>query len=307
MSGFLHTDRFPKFRSVVKASWAPLFIAPIEGSYERLVFGVVVVSAKDYHIETANRLDRLYCLYDDAADAVTSAIEFAVRGIELDLQRRSEAAIFEPNLVVSGVSIGPIRMGEGESLSQIAKAWLRSLSSLYDDETEVLGREVILEMPSVAVRTSSADRLPVLIKDYVTARRPGLIDFFAEDVVMDRRRRSAKRGAEVAIDFAGSKLVANFGTLNANQLTTSANRIKTRLWELKVNRDADYNFGRDRKHEMLVQSPLKNDPQFSAKQLRNVSAALKELVDQADQEELRLISLNSVESIGERLLQLEAA
>lgn len=300
---------FPSFRSKVDAKWAPLLIQPIEGSYERLVFGVAVVSSDGFHLEVANRLDRLKCLYADQSKIVISVIEWTVESLRADLAKRSIEALAKPNFPFSGVNIGELRNGEGESLKQIACSWMVSLSSLYTDEySEEFELELVERFVEDArPRSGGGDRLPILIKDYIKEKRAGLVPFFSEDVRLERKRRSARRGAEVNIDFAGSKLVANFGTLQANGVSASSGRIKSRLWELKVNRDADWDRGQDRYHEMLIQIPPKNDPQFSAKQMRNVADALETLEEQADQEEIRIRSMTSVEQIGDHLLELEAA
>lgn len=301
-----HSNVFPSFERPVDAIWAPLLIEPIEGAYDRLVFAVAVASKSNFHIEVGNRLDRLRCLYDDQAEAVLYAIELSIRDLTADLIRRSVEAIREPKPMFVGVAVGNYGAGQGESLPYIGKAWMKSLSSLYsapEDQLEAL--EDTLE--EKIEKASTGDRLPILIKDYVTERREGLLGFFSDDVRMERKRRSSARGAEVNIDFAGSKLVANFGTLQATQITSSANRIKTRLWELKVNRDMDWERGYNRHHQMIIQSPETDDPQFSEKQIENLYKAKLQLEKQADQEELLLKSMVSVPQIGDHLLKLEAA
>jgi hypothetical protein len=301
-----HSNAFPSFEQPVDAFWAPLLIEPIEGAFDRLVFAVAVASRTHFHIEVGNRLDRLRCLYDDQAEAVLYAIELSIRDLTADLVRRSIDAIKEPRPMFVGVAIGDCRAGQGESLAHIGKAWMKSLSSLYSSpEDQLEAQEDTLE--EKIERASTGDRLPILIKDYVAERREGLLGFFSEDVRLERKRRSSAKGAEVNIDFAGSKLVANFGTLQATQITSSANRIKTRLWELKVNRDMDWDRGHDRQHQMIIQTPDTDDPQFSEKQIENLQKAKLQLEKQADQEELLLKSMASVPQIGDHLLKLEAA
>ncbi|ODP36560.1 hypothetical protein BFL28_19855 [Sphingomonas turrisvirgatae] len=111
----------------------------------------------------------------------------------------------------------------------------------------------------------------------------------------------------MSIDFTGSKLVANFGTLQVGQITRSVDLIKRRLWDLKVDRDAEATNIFRRSHEMLVQVPAANDPQVTDRQYENLQIALQALEEQADQEELRLAAFNSVAAIGERLLAFEQA
>jgi len=62
-----------------------------------------------------------------------------------------------------------------------------------------------------------------------------------------------------------------------------------------------------RRHEMIVQVPSAHDPQLSARQAANVAEALQALEEQADQEELRLRPMHSVEAIGQHILTTEAA
>jgi hypothetical protein len=67
----------------------------------------------------------------------------------------------------------------------------------------------------------------------------------------------------VRIDFAGSKLVANFAVLKPQAAAKSVGNIKQRLWDLKVNRDREptQDLGM-RRHEMFVQHPRADDPQL---------------------------------------------
>lgn len=300
-----HSDRFPKFREKVEASWVPLLIEPIEGSLERLVFGVAAVSESSFHLEIANRLDRLKCLYSDNASVVEAAIRIAADNFTLDLAKRASEALHKPNLLISGIVVGAPRLGQGESLEAIAKSWLSSLSSLHS-ETEVFEEIALLEKVDVD-RSSTKDRLPILIKDYLKDSKPELVRFFSEDIQLERQRRSSKTAADIKIDYSGRRIVANFGTLFAHSVTNSANKIKTRLWELKVNRDKEWEGASSRMHEMLIQIPSTDDPQFSERQISNVERARRNLEEQADQEDLRLRQMYSVDEIGNYMLRQEAA
>jgi hypothetical protein len=81
---------------------------------------------------------------------------------------------------------------------------------------------------------------------------------FSEEVREQFVRRRANASA-VFIDFAGSRIVANFGTLSANQHVASVDRIKRRLWDLKVDRDNAKGVFVERDHEMIVQHPSRRD------------------------------------------------
>src|SRR4029077_7988460 len=143
---------------------------------------------------------------------------------------------------------------------------MAALSSIYSANPEitmVTDALVASDFPEIA---RPRDRLPALVLDYVTSKRPGLDKFFSEEIREQHLRRRANASA-VYIDFAGSKIVANFGTLSASQHAASVDRIKRRLWDLKVDRDNEKGGLARRDHEMIVQHPSKTDPQFSDRQL----------------------------------------
>jgi hypothetical protein len=301
------TRAFPMFRNSVRARWAPVLLEPIAGSYERLVIGVAVVGEKSFHLELANALDRLKCLYADNAEGALYAIRLTAQQLSQDLSRRALQALTDPRPAISGIVIGDCREAEGESLEAIGASWMSTLSSLYlgdEGEGDVLSTTVAED---IQAPSESVDRLPLLVMEYVKERRVGYVRFFSSDLQEGRKRRSARRSHEVLIDFAGSRLVANFGTLRAGGLTSSVNVIKRRLWDLKVDRDREPNRFTDRRHEMIVQSPVSEDPQISERQFANISEALHALEHQAAQEALRLRALNTVNQIGEHVLAEEAA
>jgi len=298
------SNQFPSFEAGVRARWAPIILVPISGSYERLVIGVAVANESGFYVEMANALDRLRCLYADDAEGVAYAIDLTADHLRSDLGERGFHAIVEPQPLLSGVEIGTCREAEGASLEAIATSWMRSLSSLYRDEER---RPVAAADDAVAQAEGVSDQLPTLVMDYVRERREGFFNYFSTDLREGRRRRLTGRSHEVLIDFGGSRLVANFGTLRASGIARSVNLIKRRLWDLKVERDRDSQSTPIRQHEMIIQSPAKGDPQVTANQQAYLSDALTALEEQADQEELRLRPLSTVAEIGEHVLRIETA
>ena len=186
---------------------------------------------------------------------------------------------------------------------------MSALSSLYVDENlaENTSSAEAPELASVSYAAQSGDRLPFLVCDFVKAQRTGFLGFFSQDLREGNARRVKGSSHKIVIDFSGSHLVANFGTLKAGALTTSVNLIKRRLWDLKVERDKVPNIALHRAHEMILQRPSKDDPQLSERQHENIDEALAALEVQADQEELRLRPLGSVKEIGQHLLKVELA
>lgn len=297
----IDSNIFPEFDTSIKTEWAPVFFTPIVGSYERFVIGVAAATPTAYHLEIANNLDRLNCFYGKDAEGAITAITVAAKYLEEDLARRSLGALQRPNPAVSGVSVGEIRMAEGSSLQEICAAWLGSLSSLHDNQ---ISSTSIEKTKSTA---TGGDRLPFLICDYVKGKRNGYSKYFSEDLREGRSRRSKGSSHRIVIDFSGSKLVANFGTLRAGALSNSVKSIKQRLWDLKVDRDKETNTNFTRNHEMILQKPAEDDPQVSETQQANLNEATEALVEQADQEELRLRTMNTVAQIGQHILTVEAA
>lgn len=300
------TAAFPAFQNSVRARWAPVLLAPIAGSYERLVIGVAVVGRDGFHLEMANALDRLRCLYSNDAQGAMYAVQITAEHMRRDLAERAVLALTDPRPAISGVTLGESRDAEGVSLEAIGISWMRALSSLYVAGVEDAAVEEDDETAD-SQSDGSSDRLPMLVMDYVKTKRQGYLQFFRADLRENRRRRLTGRSHEVFIDYSGSRLVANFGTLQVGGIVRSVNLVKRRLWDLKVERDRDHSLITQRKHEMILQTPHPSDPQFSTRQHANLNEALQALEEQADQEELRLRTMHTVPEIGEHVLLSEAA
>lgn len=302
---------FPRpLSGFVKARRAPVIYCPIIGSVEQLVVGVIAFDEQRAHLARANRLDRLGCFYDDRATGAILAIELALEELELDLATDPSLLLHAYDAAVSGVKIGPTQEVEGVSLEVIASSWLSGMSSLYVPEAsnaqliEIPTGVSALDNPSAYDRAS--DRLGQLLLNYVQDKRPKLVDAFSEEIRAQARRRRGSAHS-VFIDFAGSKIVANFGILSTNGYAASIDRIKRRMWDLKIARDRERSGFLGRSHEMLVQHPPKNDPQLTYRQVDKLMESVRELEEQANQEEIRFRPLTTVEQIGEHLVQSEAA
>jgi hypothetical protein len=304
----LHQDMFPSANGFTKAKWAPVLLRPIFDSPEQVVIGVIAVSPTGFAVERANDFGKLKCLFGENAELPIVVAQSALDAITTDLSQRGLNAVTEYTPLFSGVSVGQISEAEGSSLQQIASSWLRSISSLCKPEYTLLQAQEPVTEEDLELPSQSTDRLPNLVLDYVSLQRPGLTKFFNSDIIESaRKRRRISNIHGVIIDFAGSKVVANFGTLNSATFATSVDRIKRRLWDLKIDRDAEKGSWSSRTHEMIVQHPANDDPQISEKQYARIAEALGALEEQADQEEIRFRPLTSVPQIGDHILKLEAA
>ncbi len=296
---------FPTLTSSVQANWAPILFAPIVGSYERFVVGVAAVNETGFHLELANSLDRLKCFYGEDAVAIANAIHIAGDYLRHDLAKRSHEALIKPDPAVSGITVGELREGEGASLQAIAQSWIVALSSLY---TQGAASVVAVDLEEIATETeASGDRLPFMVCEYVKSQRDGLARFFSPDLVAGNGRRSRRSNQEPVIDYSGSRLVANFGTLRVSALSRSFELVKLRLWDLNTVQIRERETMLHRDYELILQSPGKDDPQVSDKQWQRLDSALQELEEQADEKKLRLRPMKTVAEIGDHVLRLEAA
>src|SRR2546426_12509056 len=64
--------RFPQRRSNRKALWLPVYIDPVVGSGERLCIGVVVADSREHLVVPVPALERLACIYGEAAAALSN-------------------------------------------------------------------------------------------------------------------------------------------------------------------------------------------------------------------------------------------
>jgi hypothetical protein len=257
-------------------------------------------------MEWANQLDRLTCFYGSDARGAISAVQIAGEYLKEDLAKRAGAAISDPDPAVTGIGFGDVREAEGSSLESVAQSWMAALSSLY-----LTGQEQVSRVRDVVEATAetegSGDRLPFLVCDYVKSKRIGLANFFSAELRENRRRRAKRNSQEPIIDFSGSRLVANFGTLKASSLSRSFELVRLGLWDLDTVQVRDQGTMAPRNYEMILQRPAKDDPQVSDKQQNKLEEALKELEGQADEKQLRLRPLDTYQQIGDHVLKAEAA
>lgn len=295
----ISSSEFPRLHRSVRARWAPVYLEPVMGSAERFVIAIAAVGQEGWHVEAANALHRLQCLYGSENGAlIAEAVNTVLTELNYELAEGANTVFHDWKAPISGAHLGPVRLGEGASLEEIARSWMRSMSSLYDRHGD---RLELFEGEGAGVsEASNADRLPGLVYQYVQDVEPTLTRFFRRDLLDERRRRNYG----VSIDFAGSVVAANFGTLRAGRPAASVDFIKKRLWDLKVDREAEGGIA-PRLHEMLVQVPDRYDPQVTERQQEAIEQAKDALEAQADSLELRFETFVNVHDLGSRLVTIE--
>lgn len=307
MSVELDPNSFPALSQHVYAKWSPVLLAPISGSYERLVIGCAAANETGFHLEMANALNRLGCLYAARADSVLFAVALAQKALMHDLAERGIEALQHPRGLLSGVALGEVREAEGASLSEIARDWMGVLSSLYDPET---AKDALAKSADVLATAQKADRvedrLPQLVLRHVSSRNLAVAQYFNARIAAGKGRRRRSAAHEVEIDYKGRRLVANFATLKAGRLAPAVGNIKQRLWDLKIDRERDEAHD-GISHELMIQVPRPDDPQISEKQYANLETEYAGLEQQADELKLILRQFNTPEQIGQHIVLKEAA
>ncbi len=298
-------EQFPSLKRSVQAKWAPIYLSPVLGSPERFVIGVVAMNDSGFYVERANALRRFECLYGTAAETVVFAAELALDEMETDCANRGMEALNDPLPGFSGVSVGELADGESHSLADVAQTWLASISSVYDADSARLNKSPTVHTLVDIDAVGTVERLPSLVLDYVKTRRVGLEKFFSEDIRTGRKSRRRSNYHAVVIDFSGSHLVANFGTLRPR--AASADAIKIRMWNLIANREMEKGTIGTRVHEMIVQHPTAVDPQISEHQFNAIQEAIEGLTEQAKNEGVKFNPMSNVDQIGKHILDVEAA
>jgi hypothetical protein len=301
-------DIFPVIKDAKRAKWAPVVLQPVPGSPERFVVGCLVADGASSHLEFANSLDRLSCLYGEKADSLLMALKYAEQSLRVDLTQRKFSEFDSSILPLAGLQFGEVREGVGADLSDIGRSWMSVMSSFHTVPTKV---DVVLPTAESTAMTgerkAAALPLPILILDDIASKRFDLIHYFSERLRTKRGTKTKKRQFGVNIDFSGRKLVANFASLETSKMTASVGSMQQRLWELKVERDRNNQGNVVKQHELIVRVPTEIELNGEQWRLENVREAIGELVRQADMEELRLRPFPSTSAISAHILALEAA
>jgi hypothetical protein len=272
----------------------------VVGSGERLCIGVIVADSREHLVVAVPALERLACIYGDAAAALSHSAAFALTTLRRSLATDGTAALTSLRVPVDGVFIGPVRTGAGESLEEIARTCLIQSASLVERAVD--------EEDSVAAAESGAlstRRLERLVQETVVGTRPDLAKAFNRSFQITTAARPMRVG------FVGRRLAANFGLIVPGPLATLVNNAKAKLWDLEQLRagsqtgifQANVGMG----FELLLHRARKDDPQYSDRQLKSVDAAVVELEEEADKVSIRCRAMTSPGQMADFLLQQEAA
>lgn len=304
MSDFFKADSLPSFENPTCATWAPILLNPIPGSYDTLIVGIAIANESGVHVEMANQLQRLNCFYGDRASGVIFSIGIAEKLIQDDLSSRGLDAIILPTQFLTGVSLGSPRKGEGEGLASIARSWLESLSSLQSEQPFHVAVTGLAEQV-VAYAREARRPLPQSVLKHVNERMPEISRYFSGRILSGRRYRVKPN--EIDIDYRGQRLVANIAALKLSRVNSQVGLIKQRLYDLKLDRERSVDVGDGRVHELIVEVSEEAKASLSRSQEASFRDVTTAMVKQADDLSLRFLQFDSAEKIAEHIVEKEAA
>jgi hypothetical protein len=127
----LNRSLFPERPSnFISISVVPVLYRPILGSPEQFVIGILCFSAGGCHLERANRLEKLACLYGDNSTGVLLAIALGLDVLEAAI-RSPDFSAADFKSAVSGMYLGELNLTENSSLEAAARIWLSAQCSLF--------------------------------------------------------------------------------------------------------------------------------------------------------------------------------
>lgn len=291
---------FPSLDGHDEAVWAPIFITPILGSPERLVAAIAVVGIQHRHLSIASGLEKLNCLYGKSAQLILAATMTALSEFEADLKARGKEALDSPSREFGILSVGDARRVATQDVKEVASSWLGTISSLHDSFALMAQ-----EADNVVRRKRKGDQLPSRVCQLASQKNSPIWRYFSKPIRQGKTVRSSL--ANVALDFEGQRVVANFSTIRptASNVRAEFDRMLRRLWELDVTQGrAEHRENDAVLYELIIQQP--NLQEFSGKPDR-IKNALEDLKGQADEKKLVLRQFEGAEQIVNHLERKEAA
>ncbi|HYI41718.1 MAG TPA: hypothetical protein VE053_15525 [Allosphingosinicella sp.] len=300
---------FPSREGMQRGSWVPIHFSPNPDTSERLVVAVVAVVGENWAIAEANALRRLNCLYGTEVVTAIVAIETGIQDLRARLTAEGVAAL-DASLVVSGLGLGEPQVGEASTASELAHVWLRAVSSVHDSrrEAETLPVSIAGEAVDPVDHEIRRDRLPILVLQEIQHLRPALAGSFNRQIKLRAQNRDVRiKPQEVYIAFSGTNLVANFATLKVGRRKRTVDLSKRLMWDLEQHRRQDQGVLPDRKHEMLLYHPPKDDPELTERQYENLREVAEELSEQGRESGIGVAAYESVPIIARHVVSGETS
>jgi hypothetical protein len=263
-----------------------------------------------WHLQAANALDRLKCLYGKEAEVAIEAIQVGLEMLQNELHERKE---LPRSLAVSGLSFGEANEAQAADAASLNQRWLRTISALHDPSREYLlngAKQAIRSEDLIATervsRAIERDRLSVLVFEDLVKRAPQARQMFNPHVrKLSENENTRLLSQEAYVAYDGQKLAANFSTLKAGKHKASVDIAKRLMWDLEQHREKAISLLESQSHEMFLHHPSKGNPQITERQYDNVMDVVEMLKQEGKRQEIVVKPFDDVDSISSNIIKTE--
>ena len=302
MNELMSRFKFPDPAKFQHVAIVPVYVEPLAYSGERLFVGLIVQSSSGAKSFPLEGLRRLQCVYGPAYRSLIAARDIALASLLEWVNQHGMEQVAEWTGPGDGIFAGSVLRTTTSSVAEAVRASFAEYSSIYEEPVAFAEQEPSARDERLASLTAS--RLEATVRDLVAAVRPVMAPkFFQKFQVNDKAR-------PMTLGFVGTKLVANFGLIVPQALSTRVSTAKARLWDLASAREgAEVGwFGPVDGQEfgLLLHHATDNDVQYSQRQLNSVREALVELEAEADKLDLRCRPIVGAQGIADHLMRAEA-
>ncbi|QJF51982.1 hypothetical protein [Roseobacter ponti] len=302
----IRLEDFPSLDPSKATKWAPIVCRPKEASLEKFIVGIVAVDKDGYHIEVANQLSRLGCLYGDNAMPIALSIEIAVAWLE-EVFADGDTSLLDLRFPVTNIFLGKCESAIGVEREEVAQEWMATLSSFYEKpENAVYSSAQSVVANAKEELQAQKLRLPVRVLTVIERQEPSLLEYFHEDV-RNKSFRRLRANARIKIDYNGRKLSANIDDFNVDAPARTVGVLKQRMWDLSIQRERVAQSSKAiNDFEMLVDFPQYRIADKQPSSIARIQEHVRELTEQADSEQIRLRTMSGPNQIGEHILHKES-
>lgn len=267
--------------------WRPIFWEPVQGTGERLMIGVVYQFDESYQSARLIRDDVLDNLYGQHASKqakrlIDTALDMFVRCAEA-------AGLEGASSPILGMHPGQLRSTAARTISEL----LRTSALLYSSLSN-LDRLDHLEEADAPLAEEVNKRFSTEVRDIVVAAKPELAPSFGS------AGRLIDGGQPVKFGFLSPRLIAHFSVLNPVRQSASVRDARARLWE--VNRAMA--LSSIQSGALITAVPRSDDATLGEKQRSLVEVNRREIEREADDANIRLVSVNTAHQAARKLLEM---
>lgn len=301
---------FPHHPELKDGVWRPIFFHSNFDTPERLVAGIVSCVDGEWHLQVANALDRLKCLYGKEAEVAIEAIQAGLAELERELRETRE---LPSALAVSGLTYGDEHKSQSPDAASLSQRWLRTISALHDPSREyalsgvriIDGNEIETASNKVS-RAIERDRLSVLVFEDLVSRVPQVRSMFNPHVrKLSENENTRLLSHQAYVAYDGKRLAANFSTLKAGRHKVSVDIAKRLMWDLEQHREQHDSLLGPQIHEMFLHHPNKDDPQITERQFANVMDVVEMLQNEGERQKIVVKPFDDVERISADIIEIE--